>query len=180
MEKTKLESVTLNEETLAKIANLQAINPDGTEAEEKVKNVVGNFYRYLLFQLENEQYGININYIVEIISYQEVTHLPGMPRFVRGLMNLRGKIIPVIDAREKFGKQKAIYNDKTCIVVLQVEEIIVGLIVDTISDVISVNENVLEEAPKIGKIKTNKYINNIAKINNEVKLLIDCEKLINE
>ena len=141
---------------------------------------MGTFYRYLLFQLENEQYGINIDYIVEIISYQEVTHLPGMPRFVRGLMNLRGKIIPVIDAREKFGKQKAIYNDRTCIVVLDVDGIMVGLVVDIISDVINVYDDVLEDAPRIGNIKTNKYISNIAKVDDQVKLLIDCEKLINE
>ena len=175
MEKTKLAGTVLLEKE-----QVVSLNGELDLGKEIINEQTGHFYRYLLFQLENEQYGINIDYIVEIIGIQDITHLPGMPRFVRGLINLRGKIIPVVDAREKFGKQKALYNDKTCIVVLQVDEIVVGLVVDTISDVISVNENVLEDAPKIGKIKTNKYISNIAKIDNEVKLLMDCEKLINE
>jgi purine-binding chemotaxis protein CheW len=158
----------------AQLQNLEA------KKDEAMQDNLGDFERYLLFELEDEDYGINIEYVIEIIGIQDITYLPKMPNYVKGLINLRGKIVPVIDAREKFGKQKAIYNDRTCIVVLDVEGIMVGLVVDTISDVINVYNDVLEEAPKIGQIKTNKYISNIAKVDDQVKLLIDCDKLINE
>jgi len=173
METTKLKE----ENNVATNVNLKK---EKAEADAIVQDAFNRTHRFLLFELEKEQYGIDISYVLEIIGIQEITYLPGMPRFVKGLINLRGKIIPVIVAREKFNKQKAIYNDRTCIIVLELEGIMVGLVVDMISDVITVSESILEEAPKIGKIKTNKYISNIAKMSDGVKLLVDCEKLINE
>ena len=170
MESTKLADVSYDID----------LKREKAEAEAIVQDAFNRTHRFLLFALENEQYGIDISYVIEIIGIQEITHLPGMPRYVKGLINLRGKIIPVIDAREKFNKPKALYNDRTCIIVLELEGVMVGLVVDIISDVITVSERVLEEAPKIGKIKTNKYISNIAKMSDGVKLLVDCEKLINE
>ena len=78
-----------------------------SEEDKKLKEALLKSYRYLLFETDGEQYGINIEYVSEIIGIQDITHLPKMPRFVKGLINLRGKIIPVIDAREKFGKHAA-------------------------------------------------------------------------
>lgn len=177
-----------NTELMEKNANLQdingSLNNEGLESsdmesnDENVKNVPS--HRYLTFELDGEQYGVKIGYVIEIIGIQDITQLPGTPKFVKGLINLRGKIIPLIDAREKFGKEKIEYTDRTCIVVLDINDIMVGLVVDIISDVINIQDSVVEKAPNIGKIKGNKYIKEIAKIDNKVKLLIDCEKLINE
>ena len=147
---------------------------------DEIKARTSPVHRYLTFELDGEHYGVNIEYVIEIIGIQDITQLPGTPKYVKGLINLRGKIIPLIDAREKFGKVKAEYNDRTCIVVLDIGEIMVGLVVDVISDVINIHDSDVEEAPNIGKIKANKYIKKIAKIDKKVELLIDCEKLINE
>lgn len=177
MEKSELmnnSTAVIEENALPKEQVLDNIENE----EEEVKQVAGQ--RYLTFELEGEEYGVKIEHVIEIIGLQDITQLPGTPKYVKGLINLRGKIIPLIDAREKFKKPKAEYDDRTCIVVLEVTNIMVGLVVDTISDVVNIPDNEKEDAPNIGKIKANKYIKEIAKINNKVKLLIDCEKLINE
>ena len=179
MEKTELMNSTValqdNEEGND---NIEVLAEDMDFDEIKAKTSSG--HRYLTFELEGEHYGVNIEYVIEIIGIQDITQLPGTPKYVKGLINLRGKIIPLIDAREKFGKENVEYTDRTCIVVLDINDIMVGLVVDVISDVINIHDSDVEEAPNIGKIKANKYIKEIAKINKKVVLLIDCEKLINE
>lgn len=175
MEETKVkENDVLDEIDLGFEDSLLA---DDVDEEGKI---IENGYRYLTFELDKEDYGVRIEYVIEIIGIQDITHLPGMPQYVKGLLNLRGKIIPIIDAREKFGKVKKEYNDRTCVVVLEINNITVGLVVDIISDVVTILEREIEDAPNIGKIKANKYIKEVAKVDNKVKLLIDCEKLINE
>ena len=179
MEKTELmdDAVVLQD-------NEEAVDNNEVLAQDmdfdEIKARTSPTHRYLTFELDGEHYGVNIEYVIEIIGIQDITQLPGTPKYVKGLINLRGKIIPLIDAREKFGKEKAEYNDRTCIVVLDIGEIMVGLVVDVISDVINIHDSDVEEAPNIGKIKANKYIKKIAKIDKKVELLIDCEKLINE
>lgn len=172
----------LKEEILEKEENLHntLLADDIDEIDDEKNKIIEKGYRYLTFELDKEHYGVNIEYVIEIIGIQDITHLPGMPKYVKGLLNLRGKIIPIIDAREKFGKEKKEYNDRTCVVVLEINNIMVGLVVDTISDAITIKESEIEESPNIGKIKANKYIKQIAKVDNKVKLLIDCEKLIND
>ena len=175
MEETKVkENDVLDEIDLGFEDSLLA---DDVDEEGKI---IENGYRYLTFELDKEDYGVRIEYVIEIIGIQDITHLPGMPQYVKGLLNLRGKIIPIIDAREKFGKVKKEYNDRTCVVVLEINNITVGLVVDIISDVVTILEREIEDAPNIGKIEANKYIKEVAKVDNKVKLLIDCEKLINE
>ena len=179
MEKTELikDSVVLQDKEQL-VDNTEVLDQD-TEFDE-IKTKTSPAHRYLTFELDGERYGVKIEYVIEIIGIQDITQLPGTPNYVKGLINLRGKIIPLIDAREQFGKVKVEYNDRTCIVVLDINEIMVGLVVDIISDVINIYDSDVEEAPNIGKIKANKYIKNIAKIDKKVELLIDCEKLINE
>ena len=179
MEKTELikDSVVLQDKEQL-VDNTEVLNQD-MEFDE-IKARTSPAHRYLTFELDGERYGVKIEYVIEIIGIQDITQLPGTPNYVKGLINLRGKIIPLIDAREKFGKVKVEYNDRTCIVVLDINEIMVGLVVDIISDVINIYDSDVEEAPNIGKIKANKYIKKIAKIDKKVELLIDCEKLINE
>lgn len=94
--------------------------------------------KYLIFSIDNGLYGIEIRYITEIIGIQPITVIPGMPHFVKGITNLRGKIIPVIDARLRLNKAERKYDDRTCIIVLHVNEITTGLIVDSVSEVIAI------------------------------------------
>ncbi|ADL52258.1 chemotaxis protein CheW [Clostridium cellulovorans] len=135
--------------------------------------------KYLTFSIGEECYGIEIRYVIEIIGIQPITEIPELPNYVKGIINLRGKIIPVIDVRLRFNKLYREYNDRTCIIVISVEDTIVGLIIDSVSDVISIQKESIVEPPSVSNSFNNKYISGIGKIGSEVKLLLDTSKLIN-
>lgn len=146
-----------------------------TELEEDtLKN------RYLTFSIGQEVYGIEIRYVIEIVGIQKITAIPELPQYVKGIINLRGKIIPVMDVRLRFKKEPKDYNDRTCVIVIDVKGTSIGLIVDTVSEVISIPEQDIVEPPQMNKGVSNKYIKKIGKVGNDVKLLIDCEKLLTE
>jgi len=136
--------------------------------------------RFLTFSLDNESYGIEIRYVIEIIGMQEITEIPELPDYVKSIINLRGKIIPVIDVRLRFKKEPKEYNDRTCIIVVDINEVSIGLIVDSVSEVLTIQEENIVEPPKVNKGFNNRYIKHIGKVGSEVKLLLDCEKLLNE
>ncbi len=134
--------------------------------------------RYLTFLLGNESYGIEVRYVTEIIGLQAITEIPELPEYVRGIINLRGKIIPVMDVRLRFKKEPKDYNDRTCVIVVDINDISIGLIVDTVSEVITILEDDIVEPPEMNTGFSNRYIKNIGKYGDEVKLLLDCEKLL--
>lgn len=134
--------------------------------------------RYLTFSLGNESYGIEVRYVTEIVGIQKITEVPELPEYVKGIINLRGKIIPVIDVRLRFRKEPKEYNDRTCIIVINVWEEPIGLIVDTVSEVLTIPGEDIVEPPEINRGINNRYIKYIGKVGSEVKLIIDCEKLL--
>ncbi|MGE5630369.1 MAG: chemotaxis protein CheW [Caulobacteraceae bacterium] len=136
--------------------------------------------RFLTFSLGKETYGIEIKYVTEIIGIQAITEVPELPEYIKGIINLRGKIIPVMDVRLRFKKESREYNDRTCVIVVDIKDISVGLIVDSVSEVLSIPEQDIVEPPQMSKGFGNRYIKNIGKVGNDVKLLIDCEKLLKE
>lgn len=136
--------------------------------------------RYLTFHLDEEDFGIEIKYVTEIIGMQPIARIPEVPDYIKGIINLRGKIIPVIDMRLKFKKESVEYNDRTCIIVVDTQEIIVGLVVDKVSEVITIDDEEIAPPPDKKTGIHNKYIQGIGKIEGEVKLLLDCKKLFNE
>jgi purine-binding chemotaxis protein CheW len=136
--------------------------------------------RYLTFALGKEAYGIEIEHVTEIIGIQAITELPELPEYIRGIINLRGKIIPVMDVRLRFKKEFREYNDRTCIIVIDISGISIGLIVDSVAEVLSIDDQDIVEPPKIKSGQQNRYIKNIGKSGNEVKLLLDCGKLLSE
>lgn len=133
--------------------------------------------KFLTFILGKECYGIEIRYVTEIIGIQSVTEVPELPEYIRGIINLRGKVIPVMDVRLRFKKEFKEYNDRTCIIVIDAENILVGLIVDSVSEVMSIPEADIVVPPNLNG---NKYIKGIGKIRNEVKLILDCKQLLTE
>jgi len=136
--------------------------------------------RFLAFALGDEIFCVEIRFVTEIIGIQPITKIPEVPEFIKGIINLRGKIIPVIDMRLKFGKDAIEYNDRTCIIVVETQALSVGLIVDNVAEVIAIDdENIVPPPDNRVGIK-NRYIQGIGKVGNEVKLLLDCEKLLNE
>jgi len=136
--------------------------------------------RYLTFTLGKETYGLEIRYVTEIICIQAITELPELSEYLKGIINLRGKIIPVMDVRLRFKKDYCEYNDRTCIIVININEISVGLIVDGVSEVLSIDEKDIVDPPKINSTFQNGYIKNIGKVGSDVKLLLDCKKLLSE
>lgn len=134
--------------------------------------------RFLTFSLEDEIYGIEIKYVTEIIGMQSITTVPEVPGYVKGIINLRGKIIPVIDVRLKFGKDSMEYNDRTCIVVIDITDVAVGLIVDNVDEVLTIGDNDIASPPANKTGFENRYIKGIGKSGEKVQLLLDCEKLL--
>lgn len=132
--------------------------------------------KYLSFIIGNEQYGIEIRYVTEIVGIQDITEIPELPEYVRGIINLRGKIIPVIDLRLRFKKPFKEYDDRTCVIVVDFKERNIGLVVDRVSEVITIDEQDVAPVQGENRIYGNRYIKGIGKINNEVRLILDCEK----
>lgn len=136
--------------------------------------------RYLTFVIGKEVYGIEIKYVTEIINMQKITEVPELPEYIKGIINLRGKIIPVMDVRLRFRKEAKEYNDRTCIIVVDIEDISVGLIVDSVSEVITITEDNIVPPPDTNTGFNNRYIKGIGKVGDEVKLLLDCGKLLTD
>ncbi|MHB8064857.1 MAG: chemotaxis protein CheW [Ruminiclostridium sp.] len=134
--------------------------------------------KFLTFSIGKEDYGIEIRYVTEIIGIQTITEIPELPDYVKGIINLRGKIIPVMDVRLRFKKVPIPYNDRTCVIVVDIKDISIGLIVDSVSEVLSVAEQEIVPPPEMNK-GSNRYIKGIGKVGNEVKLILDCDKLLN-
>lgn len=136
--------------------------------------------KYLTFIIGSECYGIEIRYVTEIIGLQAITEIPEQKDYIKGIINLRGKIIPVIDVRIRFKKEAKEYTDRTCVIVVDIKEFSIGLIVDSVAEVLNIPEKDIVDPPQVSKEAGNRYIRKIGKVQNNVKLLLDCEKLLAE
>ncbi|AJF08030.1 chemotaxis protein CheW [Geoalkalibacter subterraneus] len=134
--------------------------------------------KYLTFHLANEDYGIEIRYVTEIIGIQKITEVPDMPEFVKGVINLRGKVIPVMDVRTRFMLPPLEYNDRTCIIVVNVNGTAVGLVVDEVSEVADIPESNIEPPPRSTRAAASHYIQGMGKIGEDVKILLDVTCLL--
>lgn len=133
--------------------------------------------RYLTFEISNEHYGIEIKYVIEIIGIQPITALPEVPAYIKGIINLRGEIIPVMDVRRRFFKKELSYNDRTCIIISCFDGLNIGLIVDCVSEVLTIPDSGTVPPPEINKT-SNRFIKSIGKVDNKIILLLDYEKLL--
>lgn len=134
--------------------------------------------RYLTFQVGKETCGIEIRYVMEIIGIQNITEVPDMPEFVMGVINLRGKIIPTVDVRRRFNLEMREYDDRTCIVIVSIGDVTVGLIVDTVCEVLYITEDQITPPPRIQKNRQNQFIMGLGRTEEEVKILLDVSKLL--
>lgn len=151
----------------------EELNRNEQEEEDTQKG------KFLTFFLEREVYGIEISLVTEIIGIQPITEVPEVPNYIKGIINLRGKIIPVMDVRLRFRKAFRDYNDRTCIIVIEAKELLLGLIVDGVAEVLEIAEENIVPPPEI-KSSQNKYIKGIGKVGEDVKLLLDCNKIFTE
>ncbi len=140
--------------------------------------------KYVTFKSGNEYFGLKIEYVNEIIVYQEITEIPESDDYIKGLINLRGKIIPVIDVRVRFKQEQLEYTDRTCIIIVNVNDIVVGLIVEKIAEVVEIKEEDILPPPSIvigGDEKVqNKYVYAIGKVGDSVKLLVDPDRILKD
>jgi purine-binding chemotaxis protein CheW len=136
--------------------------------------------KYLIFSVGEESYGIRITYVTEVIEIEEVTKVPDLPEYVKGIINLRGKIIPVTDARLRFGKEEKEYDERTCIIIVDIDGVSFGLIVDGVKEVVSMTAAEIAPPPSVGRKDeaVRDFIEGIGKKNNEIWLFIDCMKLL--
>ena len=133
--------------------------------------------RYLTFSLGNESYGLAISYVTEIVGTQPITPIPESPDYMKGIINLRGKIIPVLDMRLKFKEEALAYNERTCIVVVDIQSAFMGLIVDQVSEVMTIDDADIVPPPNYKAGARNRYISGVGKVGTDVKLLLDCQML---
>jgi purine-binding chemotaxis protein CheW len=151
----------------------------GATAEITLESIAG---KYLTFQLAGEEYGVEILKVKEIIGLMDITKLPRTPEFVKGVINLRGKVIPVLDLRLKFGIEEKEYDEKTSIIVVEIEDksnrIHIGVIVDSVSEVLNVSAEDLEPTPKFGVALNTEFILGMAKGNDTVRTMLDIDKVL--
>jgi purine-binding chemotaxis protein CheW len=137
--------------------------------------------KYLLFYLGKEEYGVNIAQVTAIEELPKITAIPDMPHFVRGVINLRGKVISAIDLRLRFGLEEREYDDRTCIIIVKVAENTIGFIVDTVSEVHDIHESDIGSPPSFKSASgENQYISGLAKQGEEVKIILDVQKIISD
>ncbi len=139
--------------------------------------------KYLTFTLAGEEYGLEILKVKEIIGIMTITSVPQTPSYVKGVINLRGKVIPVIDLRLKFSMMHLDYNERTCIIVVDIlnksgDKVIMGIVVDSVSEVLNIKAEEIEEAPTFGFKLNTDYILGMAKIKGAVKILLDIDRVL--
>ena len=134
--------------------------------------------KYLTFTVGKEDYGIEICFVTEIIGIQKITDVPDMPAYVKGVINLRGKVIPVMDVRLRFKMPERGYDDRTCIVVVNVNGSAVGLVVDTVREVVDIPAQQIELPPEVAQGNLQRYIKGLGKMGEDVKILLDVDNLV--
>jgi purine-binding chemotaxis protein CheW len=134
--------------------------------------------KFLTFVVGEEEYGIEIRHVTEIIGKQHITQVPDKPDYIMGVINLRGKVLPVMDVRLRFGLGKREYDDRTCFIVINIKNEIVGLIVDRVSEVMDIPKSEISDPPKVNSGTASKYIFGMGKVADKVKILLNAEQLV--
>ena len=152
----------------------ETIEQANLENEDTLKNM------YLTFRLGKEDYGIEIRYVTEIVGMQKITEVPDMPMFVKGVVNLRGQVIPVLDMRIRFHMEPREYDERTCIVVVNIGGAQVGLVVDTVNEVRNIDDSQISPPPKTAGADSARYIQGMGKVGEEVIILLEGQRLLYE
>lgn len=136
--------------------------------------------QYVTFRLDDETYGINVMQIQEVLRYSEIAPVPGAPHYVLGIINLRGNVVTVIDTRTRFGLAQSEVSDQTRIVVLELEGQVVGVLVDSVAEVVYLKESEIETAPNVGNDESARFIQGVCNKNGELIILVEFEKMLSE
>ncbi|MEO0605548.1 MAG: chemotaxis protein CheW [Myxococcota bacterium] len=150
----------------------QALSVDEVDEESLTTS------KYLTFVLGSETYGLDIQYVREIIGILPITPLPDVPVWIKGVINLRGKVIPIMDVRARFMLEERPYGGRTCIIVVNVEEWWIGLVVDTVSEVLDIPHEQIEPPPRVAGRSNDHFIQGLGKVDDHVRLLLDAQRLV--
>ncbi len=154
------------------------------ELQKHLGEITDREGKYLTFTLAGEEYGIGILKIKEIIGMMSITSVPQTPKFVKGVINLRGKVIPVVDLRLRFTMDAIDYNDRTCIIVVEIggrgTDIVIGIVVDSVSEVLNIKSEDIEDTPTFGTTLNTDYILGMAKMEGKVKILLDIDEVLSQ
>ncbi len=158
--------------------NIEAIDDENVENITKTANSV----QFLSFTLGNEEYGVDILKVQEIRSWEPVSRIPNVPAYEKGVVNLRGSIVPIIDLRERFGLGHVEYSPLTVVVILQANfedrSCVMGVVVDAVSNVINVDKSTIQNSPDFGARVSTEFINGLTSVDNKMIMLLDVDKLL--
>lgn len=136
--------------------------------------------KYLTFYIGETIYGVALDNVIEIIGIQEAATVPGVPKHIKGIINLRGRIVPVINARLKIGIEEIPYDERTCIIVINWNDSLVGLIVDRVAEVADFTSDQLSALPDFSNLNSNKYLSSVCKIGERLVMILDCDKFLSD
>jgi len=149
-------------------------------ASSSRKKVAEEALRWVTFRLENEKYGINVMQVQEVLRITEIAPVPGAPSYVLGIINLRGNVVTVIDTRSRFGLTSVETDDSSRVVIIESEEQVVGILVDSVAEVVDLQPSEIETAPNVGTEESAKFIQGVASHDGELLILVDLNKLLSD
>lgn len=153
------------------------MNRDSNKSESGSDDEV---FQRVTFQLENETYGINVMQVQEILRYSEIAAVPGAPDYVLGIINLRGNVVTVIDTRSRFGLMPADITDNSRIVIIEAEKQVIGILVDSVAEVVYLKKSEMEVAPHVGTEESSQFIQGVTNRDDGLLILVDLNKLLSE
>ncbi len=157
---------------MASEASTSIYNPDGSKKDEVL--------RWVTFQLDKEMYGVNVMQVREVLRYSDIAPVPGAPAYVLGIINLRGNVVSVIDTRMRFGLPPAEVTDNTRIMIIESERQTVGILVDSVAEVVDLNTKDIDDTPNVGTEESAKFICGVCNRGDDLLILIDLYKLLSE
>jgi purine-binding chemotaxis protein CheW len=161
-----------------KMSNI--LNRFNKQDENEITEANETSEKYLTFIIENQYYAFHINDVREIIEMQDITPVPEFPDYAKGILNLRGSLIPIIDVRLRFCKNEMEYNERTCIIILNLAKIEVGFIVDTVDEVVDIEKDDIADVPKLTETKTRKFIEGVGKTSKKIFMILNAQKMLND
>lgn len=144
------------------------------------QNVAEEVLQWVTFQLDRETYGINVMQVQEVLRYTEIAAVPGAPDYVLGIINLRGNVVTVIDTRSRFGLQSAEVSDNSRIVIIEAEKQVIGIMVDSVAEVVYLRASEIDVAPSVGTEESAKFIQGVSNRDGELLILVDLNKLLSD
>jgi len=136
--------------------------------------------QWVTFKLDNETYGINVMLVQEVLRYSEIAPVPGAPLYVLGIINLRGNVVTVIDTRSRFGLESSEITDSTRVVIIESESQVIGILVDSVAEVVYLRASDIDDAPNVGNDESAKFIQGVSNREGELLILVDLNKLLSD